>query len=248
MRYRYLLLVAAMATAVLAACDDDVLFDNDLQDVDGSGTIVSEDRTVAEFERVTLAGEGRVIITTGAAASLSIETDDNLMQHIETVVSNGGLDIRTESGVDIDPTDSVVYRLTAPAVNEIRLLGAGDIDLDSASGGEFKIELLGAGEIEVASLMADNLKVTISGVGSVTVTGGVATQEVDIPGAGSYEGRSLQSRSAVVTTSGAGSAEVWVTETLEATVSGVGSIDYYGSPTVTESVTGIGSINARGEP
>jgi hypothetical protein len=248
MRYRYLLLVAMTATALLAACDDEVLFDDDRRDVDGSGTVVTENRDVAEFEQVTLAGEGRVIITTGAAASLSIETDDNLMQHIETAVSNRELNIKTESGVDIDPTDSVIYRITAPAISGIRLLGAGDIDLDSASGGDFEIELLGAGAIDIASLMAESLKVTIAGVGSVTVRGGVATQEVDIPGAGSYEGRSLQSRSAFVTTSGAGSAEVWATETLEATVTGVGSIDYYGSPTVTESVTGIGSINARGEP
>lgn len=237
-----------MAAALLAACDEGVLFDNDLRGVDGSGTIVTEDRSVSEFERVTLAGEGRVIITTGAAPSLSVETDDNLMQHIETTVSGGVLDIRTESGIDIDPSDSVVYRITASAITGIRLVGAGGIDLDAASGGDFEIELIGAGDIAVASLMADNLKVTIAGVGKVTVMGGVASQEVNIPGAGSYEGRSLQSRSAVVTASGAGSADVWATETLEATVSGVGSIDYYGSPEVTESVTGIGSINARGEP
>jgi hypothetical protein len=225
-----------------------VLFDSDLERVDGSGTIVTEARDVPEFERVVLAGEGRVIITTGTAPSLNIETDDNLMQHIETSVTGGELDIRTESGIDIDPTNSVVYRLTTPAISGIRLAGAGDIDLDTVAGGTFEIELIGAGDIEVASLMAEQLEVTISGVGSVTVTGGVASQEINIPGAGSYQGRALQSRQAVVTASGAGSADVWVTETLEATVSGVGSIDYYGSPTVTESVTGIGSINARGEP
>jgi len=246
-RYRFLVLGVLVTAAIAAACDDGVLFDSDLNRVDGSGTIATETRDVADFERVTLAGEGRVIITTGTGASLSVETDDNLMQHIETSVSDGELDIRTESGIDLDPTDSVVYRITGPAINAIRLAGAGDIDLDAASGSSFEIELLGAGDVEVTRLAVEELKVTISGVGQVTAVGGATSQEVSIPGAGSYDGRGLQSRFAVVTTSGAGSAEVWVTETLEATVSGVGSIDYYGSPAVTQSVTGLGSITSRGE-
>jgi len=239
---------AVVSLSAIYACADGSLFDDDMERVAGSGTVVAESRQVGGFEKVTLAGEGIVSITTGDAASLVIETDDNLMQYIETAVGGGELEIRTQEGIDIDPSDGVMYRITAPSINALRLSGAGDIDLDQARANRVTVELLGAGDIEIGFVDATELTMSISGVGRVQTAGEVDSQELSLTGAGSYEGRELLSTTAVVSATGAGSAEVWVTGNLDATISGIGNIDYYGSPQVTESITGIGTLNARGEP
>ncbi len=246
-RFRVILIVAS--ALLLVSCEGSIDIDINVDEGDrvkGSGSITTEDRTVGDFDRVQLAGEGSVIIERGSAA-LTIETDDNLLTHIESSVSGGTLEIRTESGIDIDPSDGVTYRITTEQLVGITLTGAGDFDTGEWSPDEFTIVLAGAGDIDVTALTTGDLDVTISGVGQVTVTGTADNLTMSLPGAGSFEGEDLAATDAVVTASGAGSATVWATGTLSATVSGVGSIDYFGSPAVTQSVTGIGSINSRGD-
>ncbi len=237
---------ALLMVAVLAACDDGVVFDN-ARDVEGNGVIVTEDRTVADFERIILAGEGAVIVTEGESASLTVETDDNLLTYIDTDVDGRTLEIATEPGIDIEPTDSVVYRVTARHVTGVTLSGAGRFELGECDAKAFSVVLSGAGEIAIGRLAAEDLDVEITGAGAVVVAGKVVAQDVSIPGAGSYEGRDLESGHATVRTSGLGSATVWATDTLDARVTGVGDIEYFGSPRVTSSVSGVGNITHRGD-
>lgn len=70
-------------------------------------------------------------------------------------------------------------------------------------------------------------------------------QEVVISGIGYYHGADLESRLADVLVSGAGDADLFVTDSLEATVSGAGSIMYAGGAKARSSVTGIGSVQER---
>ena len=61
--------------------------------VRGSGDVIVEERDVSDFEEILVTGAGRVIVTQGGSESLSIETDDNLMQYIETEVRGNTLEI-----------------------------------------------------------------------------------------------------------------------------------------------------------
>ena len=226
---------------VAGACDGGIGF----SDVAGSGTVVSETRSISDFDTILLAGEGVVVVTVGEPTGLMVATDDNLLTHIETTVQDNTLTIRTESGIDLDPTDSVTYLVSTPSLTAATLTGAGSIELADVETAAFSVELTGAGGIDVAGLDADRLDVQISGAGGVEISGAVDTQVVEIPGAGNYDARDLESVEANVTTSGVGSATVWVTGSLDATVTGVGGIDYFGSPAVTQSVTGVGTVTAN---
>lgn len=237
--------IALALSVVLGACEGAIDIDGD-DDIAGSGTITVEDRAIGDIDRVVLAGEGELVIAAGPT-SLSIETDDNLLAHIETVVSGRALEISTESGVDIDPSDGVVYRLTTPQLTAVTLSGAGTVDTGAWEAENFTIVLSGAGDLELGPLTTGSLAVTLSGIGEVTVSGSTGRLTMELPGAGSFNGAELAVRDADVTASGAGSATVWVTETLDATLSGVGSIEYYGSPAVTQTVTGVGSIESLGD-
>lgn len=247
----FLSLCAVLLVSGVTACSDGLVnLDGDALGgvgVEGSGTIVSEAREVDDFSRINLMGEGTVAVTEGRETSLTIETDDNLLSHIDTSVTDGTLEITTEPGIDIDPTDTVVYEVTVSNVVGVTLAGAGRIRLAEGRADSFAIELSGAGDIEIGALTTDALDAAISGVGSIVVAGSAESQVVTVSGAGSYEAADLQSVRATVTNSGVGSAAVWVTESLDATVSGLGSIDYFGSPEVTQAVSGIGTVNARGD-
>ena len=247
MRRTILYIYALALVGGIAACDAEIVIDIADDGIDGSGQISTEARDVTGFDHITLAGEGTVIVTEGQPASLTVETDDNLLAHIDTTVGNGVLEITTESGINIDPSDSVVYRVTAPDITGFSLTGAGSFRLAECEAEAFSVVLAGAGDVEIGHLVADELDVAITGVGSVNIAGKVLSQNVDLPGAGDYGGIDLESSRAIVTASGVGSATVWVTTELDATVSGVGSIDYFGSPDVTESVSGVGAINSRGD-
>ena len=67
--------------------------------VRGSGEVTVEARSIAEFERVVLAGEGDVLFGTGSDGLVDVETDDNLLIHIRTDVSGDTLTISTEPGI-----------------------------------------------------------------------------------------------------------------------------------------------------
>ena len=199
----------------VASCGDvQINIGGDGDDVPGSGMLITEDRNIGDFDTLTLAGEGTVNVRLGPT-SLSIRTDDNLMQHIETTVSGSTLRIATEDGIDIEPTESVVYDVTTPTLTGVVLSGAGTIDVPDWEADSFSITLSGAGTVDLDALRSPSIDVTLSGFGDVVLSGETSDLDVTLSGAGSFEGGWLQASDVRVVTSGAGSAIVWATATLE---------------------------------
>lgn len=213
----------------------------------GSGTIVSESRPASGVERVVLAGEGRLIIAQDGNESLITETDNNLLEYIETSVEDNTLTIRTRSGVDIGPTNGVVYRLSVVEVTAVELSGAGSVEGAELSASALELVLSGVGDFTISGLAAEALAVELSGTGSITVDGVTQTQTVDVSGLGEYVAAELRSEEAEVSARGAASATVWVTTTLDITADDSGSASYYGSPQTTQQQNGLGSITALGD-
>lgn len=229
---------------LLVACSD-VLTDGDR--VDGSGDVTVESRSIAEFERVVLAGEGRVLFGTGSDGVVEVETDDNLLVHIRTEVSGDTLTISTESGFDIDPTSGVTYRLGCPVITAAVLSGAGTIDLAGcAAGDRLQIELPGAGTIIAPDLDVSTLRASLPGAGSIVATGRTDQLEVVLAGAGDFDGGDLRADTASVESAGVGMTTLWATTELDVSVTGVGAVRYYGEPAVTTTVTGVGTIETLG--
>jgi hypothetical protein len=232
------------AVLVTTACSGISISDND--DIPGSGTIESEMRSVSDFDRIVLAGEGHVIVTHAAGATLEIETDDNLLEYIESDVTENTLTLSTRRRVDIDPSDTVTYRIGVPQLTGIELRGAGNFDLSDWDVDSFEILLAGAGNVDIIGLTADTLDVTLSGAGTVRLSGEVSEQFVNLPGAGSYKAEDLRSTEAILSSTGAIGATVWVTDVFDLSVSGAGSVGYYGNPQLDQSITGAGAVRSLG--
>lgn len=208
------------------------------------GPTVTEERDVTGASAVTLAGVGRLDITTGSTPSLEITAGETLQDRITAEVTNGVLVLDIRHGPNLG-LGNIEYRLVLPTVENVTVTGAGEVNAKLDASTSLGVLLAGAGDINAAGVHVTDLSVTITGAGSVTLAGSAERQRVEISGLGTYRGTTLESGDADVLVSGAGSADVLVSGNLNATVTGAGSITYAGSPTLTSNVTGVGSIRER---
>lgn len=213
----------------------------------GSGTGGSEDRAIDAFDAIRLEGIGDVSVSVGGDHSVTVETDDNLIDRIVTDVRSGTLVIAVEPGVVITPRSGLTITVTTEELSEVVITGAGQVVVGPLDTTDFGIEVSGVGAVDVSDLTADTLTVELSGAGDIDVSGEATRQVVELSGVGSYDGGDLRSSEVDVDASGAGSVEVWAVDTLTATVSGVGSVSYWGSPSTRIDTSGVGDVEALGD-
>jgi hypothetical protein len=212
----------------------------------GSGNVITEEREVSGFDSVEMSGFGEVFITQGNSESLTIETDDNLMQYIDSVVRGNTLYIEFEDNTIPDPSDKITFRLNVIDLEALDLSGAGSFTIESLETPSLEITFSGAGDIDLDSLMADRVSTRVSGAGDISLTGEVGAQDIHIEGVGKYSAPDLKSSQSTVQIEGAGSVVIWVIDELDLTIQGAGNVDYYGNPTVTQNIEGGGKINSLG--
>jgi hypothetical protein len=248
MKPNKLFLIALLSLAFfISACST---LDDLANRVEGSGNLISEDRSVRGFNRISLSGIGKVNITQGERESLTVTTDDNLMEFIETEVRGNTLNLgfrdigRLKS---FNPSDGITFDLTLVNLNRLDISGAGDINIDQLETDKLTIDLSGAGSLEIQDLTADELVTQVSGAGSIVAAGQVTGQEITHSGVGTFHAEDLQSDTAFIKISGAGSCTVWVLENLDVKISGLGNVIYYGNPQVSQQVSGLGKLINQGE-
>lgn len=210
--------------AVLTACGIN-LGSGALTRVSGSGNVVSETRNVSGFDGVTVTGAGNILIDQNGTESLTITTDDNLLQYIKTEVRGGKLVLEFTPGVMFDRVKELAFKISAKNLNSIRVDGAANV--------------------QGKNIGSENLSVKLNGAGAITLSGKATAQDVVLDGAGAYNGADLASQTAKVTHNGVGGAVVRVSDKLDAVVSGLGGIEYIGNPQVTKTVSGLGGVRQR---
>ena len=128
--------------------------------IKGSGNIIIEDRKVSGFDKILVTGVGKVIITQGDSESLSIETDENLMEYIETKVNGNTLEIGFKDDIvfssnggqaALDPSDGFTFRVSVIDLEAILLSGAAKFEVEKLKTDQLRINLSGAGDVTVAT-------------------------------------------------------------------------------------------------
>lgn len=221
-----------------------------LQVINGSGTIITEERPVNAFTRVNFSGFGELTLVQGDREALTIQTDDNILPYLKTTVSGETLTISfAEQGWPplLRPTNSIRYQVTVKTLTQLDLSGAGSVTATDLTADHLTLVESGAGEIAIANLTANAVAIEMSGAGTVDLAGKVTAQTVELSGLGVYQAGDLASQTAQVTLSGAGEATIWVRAQLDAEMSGAGTIRYYGLPQLTTASTGIGSVQHLGD-
>jgi hypothetical protein len=210
------LFATAVATLFLGACDFDV-------GIRGSGHVVTTQQPVSAFSEISGHGALRIEWHSGAP-SLSITTDDNLIEHFEARTVGNRLELRMRERVR--PTHGIKVAISSPSLSGAKLSGATDLIAHGVTGPMFAVQTTGA-----ASLVLD---------------GTVDQLLADLTGASELKAKNLQAKVVEISTTGAADAWVNVSEKLRVAITGAGDVTYSGNPpTIEKKVTGAGTIHHK---
>ncbi len=190
--------------------------------VKGNGQVASSTRKLAAFQSIDVSGAVNVLVATNKPQKVTLTTDSNLLNDIDTDVIDGTLVIKTRNGVLINP--SITPSLTI-YVNKLTAIHAA-----------------GAVNINVTNLKTDELFVQTEGASNVSLRGEVNDLTITTTGATKIEAVPLQANNVAVNIDGAGKVRIHALIKLKIHINGAGTIEYAGDPEITQRVYGVGRI------
>jgi len=171
----FLAVIAVLAVGLLTGCQM------------GNHNVTSQERTVEDFNGITLTGVGDVYVHPGESKRVIVTTDSNLQGRVVTTVSGNTLRISQRSGSFTSTELTIDVYL--PELSEITLTGVGDFKIYAGEADNLDISLSGTGDIDAQSFQVQNIYITQSGVGTSKVWA-VDTLRGSLSGVGSilYKG------------------------------------------------------------
>ncbi len=189
----------------------------------GNGHIVTDQRSISDFNELEASGMFEIDWLNGPPA-LSITTDQNLLEYIDSQVTDNRLRLRTHG--HFWPTHGVKVMISTPARNGAKLSGAVDLTAKQLTGAKFYFQSTGAAKVQLDGAVDELL--------------------ADMTGASELDANDLHTKRAEISTTGAADADVNVSDSLKASITGAGKVSYSGNPPAIEKhITGAGSIRHR---
>ena len=217
--------------------------------VSGSGKVSTETRSLADFQAVALNGSVDLVVRQGAAQSVLVQADDNLLPLLETVVESTAqgatLVVRWKKGQSLYTRSKVLITVVLPRLSALSASGSGDIRVEPFNTPALKLSLSGSGDAKLQSLNTADFGINISGSGDVAANGSATKLSISIAGSGDVRLADLKSDDVTVSIAGSGDAAVNANKTLEVRIAGSGDVSYSGNAAVKSKVAGSGSVNKR---
>lgn len=212
--------------------------------VSGDGPVVTETRSVANFSEIKSEFSGDIYITHGLAYSVIIEAQQNIIDVIETSLSDGMLTLRVKNNTVIRPEERVKVHIISPNVTALMVNGSGNMQvLGDLPANDLYMRVSGSGNINISKLTANSVDANISGSGEISIYDGTVNKEsLDIGGSGSIDLLHLLATKGDIKIAGSGDAKVQVTGDLKVRITGSGSVYYKGTPALDVNITGSGKL------
>lgn len=150
--------------------------------VTGSGRVVTQQRAVGNFSRIELRGSTDIEVRLGAAPSLAVRADDNIVQMITTRVEGGTLVVDTRGSYRT--RNSPRAFVTVPNIDYLGSRGSGNADIAGVANRRIELQLQGSGNIKALG-RTEEVKVALRGSGNIDarqLTAGIA--DVQLTGSG----------------------------------------------------------------
>ncbi len=192
--------------------------------ISGSGVAAREARPIEGVRVVRVEIPAAVEISVGKAGPAEIETDDNLLPLLETVVQGEELILRFAQ----DCTPRTPLRVRLPLKH---------LDALSAAG---------AGKTSATGITGESLEVEVSGVADVELAGQVSDVRIRLSGTGTVNAARLAAETANITLTGTGNIDVNARQRVDVFLTGTGTVSYTGNPVLNSQVTGTGKVQRRG--
>src|SRR5688572_28245421 len=112
-----------------------------LETIKGNGVVKKETREVSDYTSLVSQGPMDVQIAYGTSNRITVEADENLLPHIETLVENGKLLIRSKINVNLKSKSKMVVSVSMTKINSLKLSGSGNINGEGAFSNSGKTEI-----------------------------------------------------------------------------------------------------------
>jgi len=214
--------------------------------ITGNGKIISENRNLSDYDKIGVAGSFEVKLVKGKEGTISINTDENLMEYIETEVENGHLKIQPKKGYQLKSTKTIVITVSFEAIDAISLAGSGSVSSVAVlNASDLNLNLAGSGIINLP-VSTKNLTSHIAGSGNIKLSGNSDVLRSEIAGSGNLEGDDLKATTSHINIAGSGNVKVHAVSEIHANIAGSGNVLYSGNPTIEKSKSiGSGSIRKK---
>lgn len=193
----------------------------------GKGNIVKQERQTGEFDAIKISGAQDAYLIQGDKNAVIIETHENLLDEISTVIQNGMLSFEYKK---VKKYDVMKFYITSPEYRKLIVSGASDVyTKDTLYGSSLKINTSGASEARL-TLNYESIVSKVSGASELTLKGKSMAHVIEASGASEVNAKSLQTESTSINASGASECFVDAKTSLTYKVSGASSVKYVGKP------------------
>ena len=215
--------------------------------ISGSGNLEAKSIPVGGFHHIVLGGVGEVVILQNGEESMSVETDDNLLQYVRADVQGDTLHLSlVVPGFGTAKPSLLRFTLGVGDLVSLEADGIWTVTSDTLVTDNLEFILTGSNKIAITSLTGKDLSVRVSGSADIKLSGTVTHQSIKFIGGGKYDAGDLSSETTGFLSDGTGLITVWATGNLTGTLNGGGSVHYYGAPQTTFTQSGTGNIQSLG--
>lgn len=211
-----ILLIALGFSAFICSCNK--------EKISGSGSIITEERTMGNFSAVSVSGANNVFIKNGNGFKVEVKGYGNLIPYYETTLTGETLDLHYRDRIKVH-NDNIVTYVTMPLIKGITISGSAKVtatgEFDSTASLDTRIS--GSGDINIEKAFVNNYSSVISGSGNINTT-------------------DVTADNAIINISGSGNVKLSVNKNLQVTISGSGNVYYKGQPAINLEVSGSGKV------
>ncbi|SEQ14825.1 GIN domain-containing protein [Neolewinella agarilytica] len=210
---QFLFLFLALGLFLTTGCDKDQL--------EGSGNIISDDRSGDSFSAIDVSDALDVTINQGSEHRVIVRGDDNLITRIITSVSNGVFTARLQSGSYRNVDFSI--EVTVPTLERINFNDAVNGDLINFTASE-------------------TLTVELNDASRLDMSGSAPSLILDINDASNLDAFSFTTEACTADVNDASSVRLTVNDRLEGRVSDASSFRFRGNPALDISTSGASRV------
>jgi len=192
-----------------------------------------------DFNRVDLTGLFDVQIERGEDFAVELDGTDKQKKRYDIYLSGETLVIDFDDDKnffwkkDLFKDDKVKIKITMPALEDLKIKGAGQLYVRGFDEDDLEIEILGAVEAE-GEFNVRNLTIDLTGASTLELKGRGTFMEANATGASGLRAYNYEVHDAIIGAHGASSARVFVTDKLEITKGIASSVSHRGEPQVIE--------------
>jgi len=213
----------------------------------GNGDVVTKQRPLMSFHKLNVRVGMHVIITKGNEAIAMLEGDSNILDYVQTDVSNGELTVMLKPNQSYSQKKGVTVTLHVRDLDQIIISTGCVVESDLAIRAKNLTATVETGSKLTAPIDAKVLNLTVRQGSQAKLDGSVNEADIRLSGAGKLDADKLTISRATVRLDGASNASLHVTKTLSATADGISTISYRGNPTITtQQITGLSKIQKQG--